>query len=291
MKTAIRFFSVAVLLLALASCSDYDPAPGTEFSITSVSPESGTVGTEVVITGVGFPEDAAGLQLTFGGAAAPIVSLTPTQITTSVPPGATSGEIRLSAGGVAAPAPGSFTVLSELVSATYSNLPAPQTGGQGEPVGGPFTRFSFETGEVTESETEWDVAFRGTTIAVNGGVATGTAEEPVRNGEAGATLISGLFDEVGSAAGLSFAQDAEGAFAIPSGSGAGWYNYNPATFTINPIPGAVLVFRTHDGKVAKVEILSYYRDAPAQPNAFTDEARFYTFRYVYNPNEGETQLK
>jgi hypothetical protein len=52
-----------------------------------------------------------------------------------------------------------------------------------------------------------------------------------------------------------------------------------------------LVFRTHDGKVAKVEILSYYRDAPAQPNAFTDEARFYTFRYVYNPNEGETQLK
>lgn len=290
MKTAKSVLTAAFLLLTFVSCSDDDPAAGTEFSITSVSPESGTVGTEIVITGTGFPEEATGLQLTFGGVSAPIVSLTPTRITTTVPSGATSGEIRLSADGFSAPAPGSFTVLSDLVSATYSNLPAPQTGGQGEPVGGPFTRFSFETGEITESETEWDIAFRGTTIAVNGGVATGTADEPVRNGDAAATVVSGLFDEVASAAGLPFAQDAAGAFAIPSGSGAGWYNYNPATFTINPIPGAVLVFRTHDGKVAKVEILSYYRDAPAQPNAFTDEARVYTFRYVYNPNDGETQL-
>ena len=165
-----------------------------------------------------------------------------------------------------------------------------QTGGQGEPEGGPFIKFSFATGEVTDSETDWDIAFRGTTIAVNGGVATGANEEPARNGEAGAAIQSGTFGEITTADGLSFSQDAEGAYAVPTGSDNGWYNYNPATFTIAPIPGRILVFRTHDGRFAKVEILSYYRDAPAEPDPFTDESRVYTFQYVYNPNNGETTL-
>jgi hypothetical protein len=51
-----------------------------------------------------------------------------------------------------------------------SNLFAPQTGGQGQPVGGEFAKFDFETGMQTTSDTDWDIAFRGTTIAVNGGV-------------------------------------------------------------------------------------------------------------------------
>ena len=180
--------------------------------------------------------------------------------------------------------------LSDLVAASFENLEAPQTGSQGEAPGGPFTKFSFETGEVTESTTEWDIAFRGTSIAVNGGEPTGTAEEPARNGTAGVALVTGTFEEVSTAESLSFTQDTAGAFAIPSGSGNGWYTYNPDTFTITPIPGRILVIRTHNGKYAKVEILSYYRDAPAQPDAFTDESRVYTFRYVYNPNEGETTL-
>jgi len=52
-----------------------------------------------------------------------------------------------------------------------------------------------------------------------------------------------------------------------------------------------LVIRTHDDKYAKVEILSYYKDAPAEPDGFVDESRFYTFNYVYNPNEGQTALE
>jgi hypothetical protein len=173
---------------------------------------------------------------------------------------------------------------------TASNIPAPQTGGQGEPVGGPFTKFSFETGTTTNSETDWDIAFRGTSIAVNGGSTTGTTDEPERNGNAGAAIENSTFSEVASASGLTFTQDTDGAFAVPAGSDNGWYNYNPATFTITPIPGKILVIRTHDGKYAKIEILSYYRDAPAQPNPMSDESRVYTFKYVYNPNEGETSL-
>ncbi|MBT8253554.1 MAG: hypothetical protein KJN68_06250, partial [Bacteroidia bacterium] len=51
----------------------------------------------------------------------------------------------------------------QVESSTVSNLFAPQSGGQGEPVSGPFTKFDFETGAPTSSTTEWDIAFRGTT--------------------------------------------------------------------------------------------------------------------------------
>ncbi len=171
-----------------------------------------------------------------------------------------------------------------------ANLYAPQTGGQGQPVGGAFTKFDFETGAATTSDTDWDIAFRGTTIAVNGGAVTGTDDEPSRTGDAGATIVTGTFASVLTAEGLSFAQDAEGVFAIPTGSDLGWYNYNPQVNLISAIPGKVLVFKTTGGQYAKVEILSYYKDNPSQPD-MTSESRYYTFNYVYNPNEGDSSFK
>ncbi|WP_411029219.1 HmuY family protein [Spongiimicrobium sp. 3-5] len=182
-------------------------------------------------------------------------------------------------------------VLTPVQSKTASNIPAPLIGGQGEPETGPFTKFSFATGTVTDSDTAWDIAFRGTTIAVNGGTVTGTDDEPVRNGNAGASVETGTFASITSADGISFDTDADTAFAIPTGSDNGWYNYNFMTNVVSPIPGRVLVIRTYDGKYAKVEILSYYRDAPATPDPDVDEYRVYTFNYVYNPNAGETSLE
>jgi hypothetical protein len=289
MKTTLKLFSLFTLLFAFVACSEDNEGTVPEFTVTAISAESATVGTEITITGTNFPE-ASDINLTFGGVAATVSSATSTQIVTAVPNGASSGAVTVTANGITREATPSFSVLANLVSATVENLEAPQTGGQGQPIGGPFTKFSFETGEVTDSETDWDIAFRGTTIAVNGGTVTGTNDEPDRNGNAGAAIASGLFTDVATADGLTFEVDADGAFAIPTGSQEGWYNYNPATFTVTPIPGRVLVFRTHDGKYAKVEILSYYRDAPAEPDAFTDESRVFTFNYVYNPNDGETSL-
>lgn len=184
-------------------------------------------------------------------------------------------------------------VLDAVESSIATNIPAPQTGGQPstDPIGGPFTKFSFATGAITNSDAEWDIAFRGTTIAVNGGVATGTADEPTRNGNAGVFLETGTFASVTDAAGYTFVQDSESGYAITPESDEGWYNYNFMTNLITPIPGKILVIRTHDDKFAKVEILSYYKDAPADPDGFADESRFYTFSYVYNPNEGETSLE
>jgi hypothetical protein len=185
--------------------------------------------------------------------------------------------------------PTSDPVQAELV----SNLFAPVAGGgQGQPEEGAFIKFDFETGMITESETDWDIAFRGTAIAVNGGVTTGTVGEPERAGNAAAHIATGLFSEISTAEGLTFIQDASEGYAIPKVSDMGWYNYSgPPNFVISPIPGKILVFRTRDGHYAKVEILSYYKDNPSEPNGQTDESRYYTFNYVYNPNTGETSFE
>ncbi|MEL6974597.1 MAG: IPT/TIG domain-containing protein, partial [Bacteroidota bacterium] len=257
----------------------------------SVSPESGPVGTEITITGANFPTDASAVTLTIGGVAASITSISSTQISTTVPAGATTGAVSVTVDGTAKNTSTEFRVLADLESGTVENLFAPQTGGQGQgEIGGEFTKFSFATGLETESDTEWDIAFRGTTIAVNGGAVTGTNDEPARNGNGGAAIEDALFSEITSADGLNYTQDGTGAFAIPTGSDNGWYNYNFMTNVVSPLPGKILIFRTHDGKYAKIEILSYYQDAPASPDGFVDAARYYTFNFVYNPNEGETDL-
>ena len=169
-----------------------------------------------------------------------------------------------------------------------TNLHAPMTGGQGqEPSSGIYTKFDFATASVTTSDTQWDIAFRGTTIIVNGGTSTGDADEPERNGNAAAYIKSLPFSEVTSVVVSDFTQDSlEEGLAIPTGSGNGWYTYTgPPEHLILPIPGKTLVIRTHDFKYAKVEILSYYKDLD---ESAAENARHYTFNYSYNTNENET---
>lgn len=175
---------------------------------------------------------------------------------------------------------------------TVRNLPAdPTTGvnpttGQALGTTGKYTLYSLRDNATvanTDSATnKWDVGFRGTAIIVNGGT--------IRSGNGGAYVYTGTFEELTTVpASATFAQDqSPTALAITTGSGAGWYNYNGATNVISPIPGRVLVVRTADGKFAKMEILSYYENAPATPDQ-TSKQRYYTFRYVYQP-DGSTKL-
>ena len=179
--------------------------------------------------------------------------------------------------------------LLPVVSITIEDLHAPQEGGMGQPISGPFTKFDFDTGMETDSETDWDIAFRATDIIVNGGSSMGTIDEPTRNGDGGAYIAMGTMADVTEVDVSLFAQDSENGYAIMSGSGNGWYTYTgPPTFLVTPTAGRILVFKTADGKFAKVEILSYYQGAPDSPDAFTDQSRYYKFNYVYQPNEGET---
>ena len=178
-------------------------------------------------------------------------------------------------------------VLLDTVSITVEDLHAPQEGGQGQPISGLFAKFDFESGLQTESDSEWDVAFRGTSIIVNGGTSLGSADEPERTGDAGVYIFDGTMTEMTAVETSLIIQDSADGYAITSGSGNGWYTYAGApTYLINPTPGKILVFRTRDGKYAKMEILSYYLGAPENPDAFSDPSRYYTFNYVYQPNEG-----
>ncbi len=173
--------------------------------------------------------------------------------------------------------------VSALEIKTFSNLSAPQTGGNGQPTGGVFTRFSFSENAVVTNN-NWDIAFRGTTILVNGGTQIGITDEPTRTGNAGVSIVSGTLESVTSIPNAStFVQDATAIYAIPTGSNNGWYNYNATTNIISPIAGKVFVVKTYNGKYAKFEILSYYQNAPTTPSA-SSVSKYYTLRFVYQPN-------
>jgi hypothetical protein len=177
-------------------------------------------------------------------------------------------------------------IILQVESESISNLHAPQEGGQGQPVSGAFTKFNFSTGTTTTSATEWDIAFRGTTIIVNGGVSYGATDEPERTGNAAAYLATGTFAGITSVNTSLLEQDSVNGYVLSA-----WYSYaGPPTHLITPVPGKIMVIKTRDGKFAKVEILSYYKDAPDNPDAFVDEERYYTFNYVYQPNDGMTSF-
>lgn len=180
--------------------------------------------------------------------------------------------------------------LLDVESEMVSNLHAPQTTdySTGAPITtGDFVKFSFAKGTLTDGD-DWDIALRGTTILVNGGASTGIAEEPARTGNAAVYIDDNTLVGVSSVDETKLTQDSASGLAITTGSGNGWYNYDPIQMAIFPITGKVLVLRTHDGRYAKVEILSYYKDTPATitEDIALNDARYYTFNYVYQPNEG-----
>ncbi|OJJ18693.1 hypothetical protein BKI52_24110 [marine bacterium AO1-C] len=182
----------------------------------------------------------------------------------------------------------SETVTPALEAVTFSNLAAPgdvidRTTGQVTQAN-PFIYFSFEKGTTVNESENWDIGFKGTTLIFNSGVSG--------NGQGGAIIKTGTFDELTEApASTEFRQDTASELAVPTGSDNGWYNYAGApTHLITPLAGKIIMVKTFDGKYAKVEILSYYKDAPAQPNAFTDQSATYTFRYMYQA-DGSTTLK
>jgi HmuY protein len=174
---------------------------------------------------------------------------------------------------------------------TVSNLPGDTIIGLssiGQPYGsGKFTLYSLVTNKIidnTDSATvKWDLGFRGTTIITNSG--TGGP------GNGGAFVYTGIFSDLTSVpVDSSFRIDnAPTSYAIKTGSGNGWYNYNGATQLITHVPGRILFIRTASGKYAKLEILNYYKggvtpDATASDNDKLTKQRYFTFRYLYQPN-------
>ncbi len=128
----------------------------------------------------------------------------------------------------------------------------------------PRTFFSLRTGsEVPDSTHPWDIAFRSTTITVNGH----------------ARLLTGVnFDAL-----TEVPEDGYTAGSVPS-----WYDYEMSNHTITPKVGTVIALKTADGKYAKVQIMSYYENAPAVPSGTAHNARHYTFRWVLQTDGSPT---
>lgn len=183
------------------------------------------------------------------------------------------------------------TVNGKIVS--VKNLPADTIVGlvSGQPVGvGKYAFFNLRNNtwvpNTDSASTNWDLAFSGTTIRINGGT-SGT-------GAGGAFVWVGAFDNLATVPADSvFKTDNYPSYAITKGSGKGWYSYDGATNLLTPIPGRVLVIKIADGKYAKVEILNYYRggatpSASATDEIKTTEQRYYTFRYTFQSSGSTT---
>ncbi|MBK6478245.1 MAG: HmuY family protein [Saprospiraceae bacterium] len=177
------------------------------------------------------------------------------------------------------------------IAQTITSLPAdPGTGvdpSNGQPIGttGKYTLFNFATASVvanTDSATnKWDIGFKGTAIIFNSGISG--------PGNAGVIIQDGILDDITTAPTIGYLQDNATSLAIPVGSGKGWYTYDGQAMVLRPTAGKILLVRTADNKYAKMEIISYYKDAPANPT-FMIPARYFTFRYFYQ-GDGSVVLK
>ena len=114
---------------------------------------------------------------------------------------------------------------------------------------GHFTFYSLRDDRVVpaadSASTEWDLAFRSTTILVNGG-----ASGP---GEGGAIVLADTtFEAVTEApAPDAYAVDrGPDETALPGGAGNGWYDYDFVSGIVSPRP-AVVAVRTADGRRAR----------------------------------------
>ncbi len=175
-------------------------------------------------------------------------------------------------------------VIIPIFSVSIENLPADPATGYDPVTGAPtgyknlftFFRFSDSTLVPTSdsASNKWDIAFKSSTIILNSGISG--------PGNAGAFVYNGLFSEL-----KTIPQDSvfrSDVTATQYAIGKSWYNYDPAAMILTPKPGKVFVIKTANNKYVKMEILSYYKDSPANPNAFVDQARYYSFRYVYQPD-------
>jgi hypothetical protein len=122
------------------------------------------------------------------------------------------------------------------------------------------TYYSLRTGAVvTDTSAGWDIALSGTGIIVNGS----------------SQRVGSKFDSLKTAPENGYT----------AGTAAAWHNYAGApTHLVSPKTDTTLVLKLADNKYAKLEIRSYYKGAPASPNGLTDTSKYYTFRYVVQPN-------
>ncbi len=155
-----RLGVTSMALPLLTNCSkddDVTPSP----SITSFTPASGVVGATVVITGTNFSSTLSNNIVSFNGTAANVTAATATQLTVTVPSGATSGTITVTVNSNTATSASAFIVT---------------TSSSATPTITSFTPTSGATGtSVVITGTNFSTTLANNTVTINGIVAVVTA--------------------------------------------------------------------------------------------------------------------
>ncbi len=190
------WLALPLLLSLLFSCKkDKEEAKPTASSptITALNPTTGTVGTSVTITGANFSTSPASNTVKFNGTAATVTTATATQLTTSVPQGATSGAVTVTVNNQTATG-SSFTVTAPTATAPTITSISPTSGPAGTSVTITGTNFSTTAANntVTINDLAASVSSASATslvVTVPQGATTGTVKVSV----AGQTVTGPTF--------------------------------------------------------------------------------------------------
>ncbi len=105
-----KILTLCLYLIVLDGCKKSDPEP---IEISSVSPDQGIIGTPVTINGAGFSAESVKDIVKFNGTTATVLTASATQLTTTVPPGASTGKITVEVEGRLATSTTDFVVIKE----------------------------------------------------------------------------------------------------------------------------------------------------------------------------------
>lgn len=111
-----KFYLIAVIFLFFACSKNNDPSPAptpSVLAIKSITPDSGFVGTEILITGTNFTNIPAQDIVQIAGITATVNSATNSQLKITVPDRATTGKVTVTVNGQTVISTENFTVLSD----------------------------------------------------------------------------------------------------------------------------------------------------------------------------------
>ncbi len=117
MKRKLSIVMLLGMFVTFENCKDEEPVDAS-FKITAITPESGTAGSAVAITGVGFSNIASENIVKFNGVEAVVVNADENALAVIVPATATTGELTVTTAGKTATGP-AFTVTEPTATKTY----------------------------------------------------------------------------------------------------------------------------------------------------------------------------
>jgi len=163
-------------------------------TITSFTPTNGTVGTTVTITGTNFSATAANNTVAFNGTAANVTAATTTQLTVTVPTGATTGKITVKVGDYTTTSTDDFIVNSTSSTAPTITSFTPSSGAIGTSIVITGTNFSTTAANNTVTingvtATVTEATATSLTVTIPAGATTGTISVTV-NGQTATSTAS-----------------------------------------------------------------------------------------------------